>query len=289
MHVITKCNHEEPSLLLGLNSKLDNCDTHSISLDIWDRKIRVNAVDRYGALVGKPVNSKPKSILDFAHALGLPIELLIEQFSNAGMPNLTQDIIVTESHQSALLAHLRKAHRAEHPSKILLTRSEVRKKRVLLYEDEVPKAKTQVLLEEVNDELLFYVAQKPELIYHLGHRKFEELVAKLFADRGYEVSLTKATRDGGYDIFAKVKDDFSEFIILAECKKYNPENKVGVEVVRGLYGVTEAYKANQGLIITSSFFSKDAHQEQMRIGNRIGLKDYNNLVDWIKPYSKVNP
>jgi len=133
---------------------------------------------------------------------------------------------------------------------------------------------------------LFYLAKNPNYIYDLGSRKFEEFIAKLFEDKGYQVNLTKSTRDGGYDIFARVKDTFSEFIILAECKKYSPENKVGVEVVRKLYGVTEMNNANQGLVITSSFFTKDAQREQLRVGNRIGLKDYNDLVEWIKPYSK---
>jgi restriction system protein len=216
-----------------------------------------------------------KQTLDsFSTDLGLPVELLIEQFKNAGIPNLTAEHLISEANKSALLEYLRAEHGNSSKSKS-----------VPIYEDEPPPTKTLVVLADVNDELLFYLAKNPNLIYELGSRKFEELIAKLFADRGHEVSLTKSTRDGGYDIFAKVKDAFSEFIILAECKKYSPDNKVGVEIVRGLYGVTEVNKANQGLIITSSFFTKDAQQEQLRIGNRIGLKDYNDLVEWIKPYS----
>jgi restriction system protein len=216
-----------------------------------------------------------QTLAEFSNKLGLPAQMLIEQFQNAGVPNLKAEYLITESNKSALLNYLRAEQGISK-----------KPKSVPIYEDEPPPVKTQVVLADVNDELLFYLAKNPELIYELGSRKFEELIAKLFVDRGHEVSLTKSTRDGGYDIFAKIKDAFSEFIILAECKKYSPDNKVGVEIVRGLYGVTEVNKANQGLIITSSFFTKDAQQEQLRIGSRIGLKDYNDLVEWLKPYSK---
>lgn len=239
------------------------------------------------------------SLAVFAIELGLPVQLLIDQFRNAGIPSLTPEVLISERHKAALLEYLRKEHGAIN-SKITLTRKDVRKKRVLaneepllgplsqdiLHQNETPSSESILLLEDVNEEFIYLIANNPSTMYQLGSRKFEELIAKLFSDRGHEVSLTKSTRDGGYDIWAKVKDTFSEFIILAECKKYSPENKVGVEIVRGLYGVTEMNKANQGLIITSSFFTKDAHQEQLRIGNRIGLKDYNNLVEWLKPYSK---
>ena len=257
---------------------------NSISLNIWDKKYRVTTNNLSDLVTDRRDNkAKPQSLSEFTAYLNLPIELLIEQFTSAGVSNLNSDTLITERHKTALLEYLRAEHGVFNKDKILLTR-----KRVVLYEDEKPQSKTVILLEDVNDELLFYLAKNPELIYKLESRKFEELIAKLFADKGHEVSLTKSTRDGGYDIFARVKDAFSEFIVLAECKRYSPENKVGVEVVRGLYGVVDINKANQGLIITSSFFTKDAQQEQLRIGNRIGLKDYNNLIEWLKPYSNIN-
>lgn len=276
-----------------------NIDTSPLSLDVWDRKSRINSIGPLKNLPTKCSNHYQVTLLEFANELKLPVQLLIEQFSSAGIPNLTSEVIISDRHKTALLDYLRKEHGIPN-SKITLTRTEVRKKRVLLaenellsplmadtlYQDESPSSNTIVLLEDINDELLFYLARNPETIYKLGSRKFEELIAKLFVDRGHEVSLTKSTRDGGYDIFAKVKNDFSEFTILAECKKYSPNNKVGVEIVRGLYGIVEEHKANQGIIITSSFFTKEAQQTQLRIGNRMALKDYNDLVEWLGPYSK---
>lgn len=121
-------------------------------------------------------------------------------------------------------------------------------------------------------------------MYQLTSRKFEELVARLFSDHGFDVELTRASRDGGYDILAKLNNPATSFIALVECKKYSPENRVGVEIVRGLYGVTEMKGANQGLVVTSSFFTRGAVEETARIGSKLGLKDYDALTTWLQAY-----
>jgi hypothetical protein len=41
-----------------------------------------------------------------------------------------------------------------------------------------------------------------EVLLQMASREFEELVAELWKRFGYEVELTKATRDGGYDVVA---------------------------------------------------------------------------------------
>lgn len=227
-------------------------------------------------LFPKGKSSHPKgTVAHFADELHLPVKLLIEQFEESGIRGLTPAHRIEEHYKTQLLQYLRKVHSGNNQRPV---RSE------LLYSQDIVDPTRIVLLEEINNELLFLISHNPNLLYQLGPRKFEELIAKLFADQGYEVSLTPATRDGGYDLLAKISDGITSMLVLAECKRYQKENKVGVEIVRGLYGVTEAHRANQGLIITSSYFTKDAKEEQLRIGNRIGLKDFNNLVEWLKPY-----
>lgn len=292
MSVSVKHNEEESHFSSSRGYDYATMGTRSISLDIWNKALRINSAEPFRNIITRPAEHKQETLLEFAAELKLPVQLLIELFSTAGIPNLTPEVIISGHHKTALLAHLRKEHGTNEAKTRPLKRIEIRKRRVIigknelippltasiLYQDESPSSNTIVSLEDVNDELLFYLAKHPEIIHELGSRKFEELIARVFADKGYEVSLTKSTRDGGFDIFAKVKNDFSDFIILAECKKYSPTNKVGVEIVRGLYGVVEEHKANQGIIITSSFFTKEAQQTQLRIGSRMALKDYNDLV-----------
>ncbi|AZB11943.1 hypothetical protein EG344_23830 [Chryseobacterium sp. G0162] len=53
--------------------------------------------------------------------------------------------------------------------------------------------------------------------------------------KGFDVTLTLQTRDGGKDIIALYKSPFGHQMFIVECKKYNEENKFGVELVRGKY------------------------------------------------------
>ncbi|HEX8198075.1 MAG TPA: restriction endonuclease [Pyrinomonadaceae bacterium] len=91
----------------------------------------------------------------------------------------------------------------------------------------------------INIELINYLKRNPEILYSIDPRQFEELIAELLAGFGWKVELTPKIKDGGYDIFAISKNVApginSAWII--ECKRYSPENKVGVEIVRALYGV----------------------------------------------------
>ena len=74
-------------------------------------------------------------------------------------------------------------------------------------------------------------------------------------------------------------------LTYVECKKYSVENKVGVEVVRSLYGVHNMHNANKSLIVTTSFFTRDAVKEASHVGAAMELKDYNDLKSWLALYT----
>lgn len=137
----------------------------------------------------------------------------------------------------------------------------------------------------VNDELIRYLAKHPELLYELHPRRFEELVAELLRDQGFEPTLTPRTRDGGRDILAARSDALGSLLYLVECKRYAPKNKVGVEVVRAIHGVTNAERATKGVIVTTSSFSKDAIAFASPLKYGIGLYDFEALKSWLNRYN----
>ncbi|WP_170140808.1 restriction endonuclease [Oceanobacillus arenosus] len=137
---------------------------------------------------------------------------------------------------------------------------------------------------EVNAELIKYLSRNPELMYKLDPRKFEELVAEIFSKKGYDVSLTQRTRDGGKDIYAIRRDSIVSTLFVIETKRYSKTNKVGVEIVRGLYGVKSAERANVGMIVTTSSFTKDAIDFASPLNYELSLRDFNNLTEWLKEY-----
>lgn len=239
-----------------------------------DRRLAITAVrSESSALFPEQASSFPRNTLGYlADQLHCKPEALIEQFDAAGIPGLSAEHKINKTHQEILLQFLRMQHSRGYTH-------------VKLYEEESPVAEQIVVVQEINLELLARLAHSPQLMYQLDPRKFEELVARLLEDHGCEVTLTKRTRDGGYDVYGRLKNSVASPVFLAECKRYGPTNKVGVEVVRGLYGVTEARRANLGLIITSSSFTKDAIEEKVRIGDRIELKEFNDLRQWLARYA----
>ena len=136
----------------------------------------------------------------------------------------------------------------------------------------------------VNDELIRYLAKHPELLYELQPRRFEELVAELLHSQGFEPTLTPRTRDGGRDILAARSDALGSLLYLVECKRYAPKNKVGVEVVRAIHGVTQAERATKGVIVTTSSFTKDAIAFASPLKFGIGLHDFEALKSWLDSY-----
>ncbi len=64
---------------------------------------------------------------------------------------------------------------------------------------------SSILLTDVNDEIKKYLSKHPEKLHDLTSRKFEELVASILEDLGFDVTLTKQTRDGGTDIIASIR------------------------------------------------------------------------------------
>lgn len=133
----------------------------------------------------------------------------------------------------------------------------------------------------LQDSILKRAKDDPRIIDSISPREFEEMVCELLDKQGYNVKLTKQTRDGGKDIIVVQKSILGEFCIYVECKKNNMSNPISVKLVRELYGTVMADDATAGMIITTSYFTKDAKEYREKIKNRMALKDYNDLIQEI--------
>jgi len=149
----------------------------------------------------------------------------------------------------------------------------------LLREDFALKA------ESITNELISFLSRHPEYLEKLQPRKFEELVADIIADMGYDVELTPASRDGGRDVLAYISTPLGRELTIVECKRYHRENIIGIELVRQFLWVLEHEdRANRGLIATTSFFSDEAKVIERKHKWRLGLRDYNALIEWLSQY-----
>ena len=111
------------------------------------------------------------------------------------------------------------------------------------------------------------ILRNPNIMYDLESWEFEEFVADVFRQYGFKADVTQRTRDGGKDIIA-------QFDSL--------ERHVGVDVVRKLYAVMSRDRVDKGVIVTTSYFTRDAIAEASLLNGRIKLIDYNELQNLIR-------
>lgn len=148
----------------------------------------------------------------------------------------------------------------------------------------VAQSEQKLIITTIDDEIKNYLKRHPEKLYELSPRKFEELVASILKDLGFDVELTQTTRDGGRDIIAHIRNAVCSYLTHIECKRYAPDNKVGVGIIREVLGVHHIRKATKSIIVTTSFFSSDAVKEAEIMENQLDLKDFNDIKGWLQRY-----
>lgn len=84
-----------------------------------------------------------------------------------------------------------------------------------------------------------------------------ELFDKMFNINGGEVKVTQASHDGGVDAIAFDDDPIRGGKFVIQAKRYN--NVVSVSAVRDLYGTMIHEGATKGILVTTSFYGKEAY------------------------------
>jgi restriction system protein len=152
----------------------------------------------------------------------------------------------------------------------------------------VPKnqiiASTKPIIIDANNKLIESLKKQPVGIRNLTPREFEELLADLLSDMGWDVELTKQTRDGGADILAYLNTDVGRLLCLVEAKHYREDRKIGVDLVRTLYGTLCDAQANSAMLVTSSSFTSGAKEFQQKHEYQLTLREYADVIEWIMKF-----
>lgn len=138
-----------------------------------------------------------------------------------------------------------------------------------------------ITLSPVNDQVLKYLSEHPESFYQLTDNDFEVVMAEIYSKLGYNVTRTKATRDGGKDLIIRIPEILGDFIYYVECKKYNPKRPIGVGIIRNLVGTVNTDRVNGGILATTSFFTRDVYKfiSDNKWNCQIKTHDYNAIKD----------
>jgi restriction system protein len=112
---------------------------------------------------------------------------------------------------------------------------------------------------------------KTEAYFEMAPQQFENAIARLFRDLGYEVTQTPFSNDGGKDAIAK--KDGKKYLI--ECKRYGPTTSIGRRDLQIFVAAMLDEKADGGFYINTGVFASTAAQYAAR--NRISLYDRTQL------------
>lgn len=104
---------------------------------------------------------------------------------------------------------------------------------------------------------------RPDLL-DMTPTEFEHLTRQLFVAMGMKSWTTQASKDDGVDAVAINEDPIFGGLCVVQAKRYR--HAVGVEPVRALAGVMEDKHATKGVIVTTSWVTKDGHAFAARHG-----------------------
>ena len=107
------------------------------------------------------------------------------------------------------------------------------------------------------------IEQRQELVKSVGFdvdtlsgKDFETVCQALVEKMGFATQTTKTTGDGGIDIVAHNSQPLLSGKYIIQCKRYS--GSVGEPILRDLYGVVTAERANKGILMTTGYFTKPA-------------------------------
>lgn len=149
--------------------------------------------------------------------------------------------------------------------------------------DEVMRAAHQEIEAELRSELL-------ERVLSASPAFFERLVVSLLVEMGYGGSIAAAGRalgksgDGGVDGVID-QDTLGLDRVYVQAKRYAPGNSVSSSAIRDFFGSLDRFKANKGLFVTTSTFTKDAYETAGHLSKRIVLINGADLTKLMVRYN----
>lgn len=117
----------------------------------------------------------------------------------------------------------------------------------------------------------YYLTSSIGRIDRMTGAQFEEYLCEHFKKRGYSVKLTPQTNDYGADLVIEK----GSVKTVVQAKRYN--TKVSNKAIQEIVGAMGYYKANSAMVITNSFFTKNAYA--LAAANGVELWDRNKLIE----------
>jgi restriction endonuclease Mrr len=128
---------------------------------------------------------------------------------------------------------------------------------------------------ELSRELAKAIAERPNSLNEVEWRDLERVLAEVFEKLGFGVEITPPAKDGGKDIVLSciVTDRRESFLV--EVKHWVSGKRVGQRTIKEFLNVVAKEKAESGLVLSTSGYSKGIiegltiiEREKVRLGSR---------------------
>lgn len=147
---------------------------------------------------------------------------------------------------------------------------------------EIPETRLEIARLSPSFKILEKLLEAGINLDTLNWREFEELIAELLTKDGYQVELGPGRNDGGVDLIAtKDLENSGLFKAIWQAKMKQPNNKVGIEIIRELADTRNEYKASKAIIATTTYLTRGALERVTRDGYLLGKVDRDDLMRWI--------
>jgi len=120
------------------------------------------------------------------------------------------------------------------------------------------------------------VLQREDNLRSLSPRDFEDEVARMFKNLGYDVRQTPYSNDKGKDAILR-RDGL---VYLVECKRYDENRSVGRPTLQKFFAAMIEEKAAGGFLVTTGYFAKTA--EEYARSTKITLVNGKLLVQYMQ-------
>tara|TARA_R110000850_G_scaffold112187_1_gene225926 strand:+ start:2364 stop:3290 length:927 start_codon:yes stop_codon:yes gene_type:complete len=149
--------------------------------------------------------------------------------------------------------------------------------------DEIMRSAHSLIENALRQEML-------EKIREASPAFFEGLVVNLLVAMGYGGSVTNAGRalgrasDGGIDGVID-QDALGLDRVYIQAKRYADGKNIGPGAIRDFFGSLDRFKANKGLFVTTSSFTREATDTAQMLSKRIVLIDSDTLTRLMVRYN----
>jgi len=123
------------------------------------------------------------------------------------------------------------------------------------------------------------VTAEPSRLLSLTPREFERFTAELLERLGYRgISIGPGSKDGGVDVSAYIEHALGVEKVIVQCKRQSHDNKVGQPAVKQLLADVDIHRAARGLMVTTSYLTRNARLLVETYRYRLSALDYDELL-----------